>query len=453
MIFTILLFVIALILFLWSYLIWMNFVTLDYNWLISNYFQSQIINEKNFMLTSWYMQYYNNSEWNNDFYCNSYNWVYEDKNCLFRSYYWFLPPNKKIDLWIVTKSVWTNFVLLFSWNIFSWVDFVLNQINWNKKFQIPIKTTNYTLNEQLNNGLYNIKLTNKSNNWIQYFLYLSGSEWIKNFQVNSSWSALIWANYNYYFWKKWLLKDGINFKQQINLNINNSLNNILNKIWLQNISDNQINYLHYFGSWINYTWLVISNNFNTLSSPVNISVQWFATIKSCIKQIKWYYLKNEQSNIVFPLDTESLDKLRLQNLYSWNMSWWLYTYCSWDLDSIYWKIDYSTSTWENLFSIHVGRSYNFTWNSIITWVDFKNSMQIYEYNGYYLYNWLIYDTIYGIWYVGWKLENRQIFTKIIDLINSWNQVNLLIKLVNEKSITFIDTINSFAIRYYKNINY
>lgn len=454
MIFVMLIFVIALILFVWSFLLSINFASWDMYSLIWNFFQSEIVNERNFLLTSWYARYYNTNSWDNNFSCYSNTWVYQDDDCLFRSLYWFLPPNKKIDIWVFNKEQWKKIILDFTgWN-FSWVDFLINEVSWTKKYYTKIWNKHFEYDNLKDWSTYNIKLTNLSNERIQYFLYLTWGEGIKEFKVSQNWTAVIGAKYNYVFWKTKLFDKNIDYNLWITLDVSSLFSQVLNFIDLSPLNENKINKIHFNAWWNNSDGFLISTDFRPLSSPQIISLQGWTVTKSCQKQLWWFYRNAGRTSTVYPLDDITLNNLKVNNLYTGlTLTGWFYTFCSWDLQSVYWQVDYFASWWISIYSIQAWRDYNFTWNSILTWSDLIKSLQFFEYKWYYIFNWFVFDSDFWLGYVGWNVADTVLMKKIVNQISLWSQPNDLIKSVTDKVFYFVDSLGWTAQRYYKNLKY
>lgn len=457
MVFVLLIFFIALVLFIWSFLLSMNFTWWDMSNLIGNFFQSEIINERNFELTSWYANFFNNNTWNNNFYCYDKNNNYEDDDCLFRSLYWFLPPGKKIDIWVFSRKWWDKILLNFTWENFSWVDMIINEVSWKRRYYYKITQENFEFDKVLSWFVYNAKLTNLGSWWIQYFLTFTWWEWIKDFSVDADWKAIISAKYNYVFWKNRLFGTNVDYKLWLTLNIDNLFGEVLTFVWFENLSDDAINQIHFNAWWNNIDWYFMSTGIFPLAQPETIYITSWMDTKSCQGNIRWYYRNPARGTSIYPLDKNTLDTLHLQSMYTGlDMVWWLYTFCSWDVQSIYGQINYIftwwATTWEN-FVLQAWRSYDFTWNSVIAWDNLFPSFQIKEYNWTYIFNWIIYDSWYWVWYVWWLFSDSVVLRKLIESTNIWTNINSLVKQITDKSIFFSDSISGSALRYYKRLKY
>lgn len=433
----------------------MNFTWWDMSTLVWNFFQSEIVNERNFLLTSWYANYFNKNWWNNNFYCYDKNGNYEDDDCLFRGFYGFLPPQKKIDVWLFSRQSWTKMIFSFTWAEFSWVDLVLNEVSWKKRYFYKITQKTFEFPKTLTWSVYNAKLTNLWTWWIQYFMNFTWWEWIKDFNVAANGQWIISSKYNYVFWKTKLFSNSVDYKLWITLNIDDS--EVLTYLWLNTIWDQNINQIHYNTSWINMDWFFIQTNMLTLTQPEKIYVVSGIDDKFCYNLLQWYYRTPSRWTTVYPLDSYSLAQFHAQNLYTWlDMKWWFYSFCSGDNQSIYWQIEYiytgGALTW-TVFKIQAWGSYDFTWNSIVVNNNMYPSLQLTNYNWYYILNWIIFDSAYGIWYIWWILDKKETLSKILDLTNTKVPMNNLVKTINDKTIFFIDSISGSATRYYKKLKY
>lgn len=221
MVFILVLIVITLIIFVGFYILSFSFLGWEFSNFYWNIFQSQVIVSQNFKLVDDYKNYFLiNWSWYNDLtgniiddnhnddnhFCRKNIWTwYKDDDCLYRSLYWFIPPNKQIDLWYFENisGSWLN--IYFSWNINEDIIVSLNYLNKWKRNLYNFQKSGYIESEFKKDNI-NLKLKNKNNSRIQYFISLKNGEWFKELNINkSNYKREVSYNYNYFLNDKKLM--------------------------------------------------------------------------------------------------------------------------------------------------------------------------------------------------------------------------------------------------------
>ncbi len=422
---------IFLVIFMWTYLVSINFFWWDFINMYGSIISSDIINERNMELLPKYVQYYNTDWWEGDYYCN---WV--DNDCNFRNVYWFLPPNITVDIWNFENLKWSWFVFNFTWDLSKWVKIWVFDMWWNYSITDVLYTGGFYF-KNLSWENYNIKLKNQSNNWIQYYVSLSGSEWLRNFSINDSNYWVVSHEYWYYN-KKWnIFDDNIVYMSWFSID----LHDILWFSWLDESYSGSSYKIHFNWWWNDINWLFVYTWKKNLSSWENLFIDINPGPTGCSQILKWYYWNPVRWDIVVPIDSDTINYRKWQWFYTnFNLTWALYTNCTSDLSSIYWEIIFDY-LWVEMFSLQAGRQYNFTWNYINTWSNlFTKSLQYYSYSWSDFPIWIINDSNYWIWFIWWKLSTWNILSNIVSNINLWTGMNSLISWMDSNKIYFKNII-------------
>ena len=220
---------------------------------------------------------------------------------------------------------------------------------------------------------------------------------------------------------------------------------LLSVTWLSDSLANKLSSIHFFAWWSDFDWIFIVSDIISLTTGEIIQITDWTEQKDCDTQLEWYYRNSTKNDTIRPLDADLLAYWQAEdNSYSWiSLTWWFYSACESDPNSIYGEIIYSYS-WSELFSLQTWREYDFTWNSInVTSTGFKKSFQFYN---WIIPFWIIADTDSGIWFVWWKLDAVVTLQKLITELNNWWQMNQVINNITESEIIFTTLIGWKATR-------
>ena len=191
-------FAILVIVFVWGYMISLNFMLFDFSAGINQNYQSAIINKENYKLISTYEAYFNSGINDNDYHCYS-GWTYEDTNCLFKWTYWFIPPNQTVDLWIYQNLVWSWLTLNLTWDLSRWTFLFIRSLNSSSSERHNLSSTTNTINYNFK-GDYDFKITNNSSTWLQYYIYFTWSEGVNYFAETNTWYIYLYKDFSSTFW-------------------------------------------------------------------------------------------------------------------------------------------------------------------------------------------------------------------------------------------------------------
>lgn len=430
--------VITLIAFIWTYMMSINFFVWDFKNLYSDVIQSKIVNQRNFELSDTYVQSYNSDSWNNDYRCDNI-----DNDCLFRSLFWFIPPESLIDLWNFYNLSWDSINFEFTWNITNSIDVWIYEIDWSKNIKDSFIDSGY-LEPKLNWNDYNIKIRNNNQFWIQYFVYLSWWEWIKDFTIDESSLWQIWYDYSF-FNKKWfILWWDISFIKWFTVNIEF----LLEILWFSQDDENRLSKIHYNAWWNDINGLMIYTDNKSLMSWENLFIDGFTWATNCDEQVTWYYWNPAIWDIVWPLDYDGLTQWQLSWYYNdLAMQGWFFTSCDSNENHVYWEIIFKQNTTATeIFSIQAWREYTYTWNTLMDTTNFTESLYITWYNWFNHPVWIISDTIAWLWFIWWEFVDSSKMRDIIDYHNLWNNVPSILSWFIDNQIQFNEPIWWYVLR-------
>lgn len=191
-------FAILVIVFVWGYMISLDFMMFDFSAWINQNYQSNIVNKENYKLTSSYISYFNSGINDNDYKCYSW-WTFEDLNCAFKWTYWFIPPNQTIDLGIYQNLSWDWIILNLTWDLNKWTTILIRSLESSNFQRYNLNNTWNVINYKLKWD-YNFKITNKSNSWLQYYMYFTGNEWINYKIETNSGYIYLYKDFSSNFW-------------------------------------------------------------------------------------------------------------------------------------------------------------------------------------------------------------------------------------------------------------
>jgi len=201
----------------------------------------------------------------------------------------------------------------------------------------------------------------------------------------------------------------------------------INFLWLWNLFKKKLVWVHFKAGWNNYGWYFFVTRFKDISSsPVSITISPWNEITNCKEQIEWYYYNSLHWQTIYPLDNDSKNYWKSLNsdYYSGlNIIGWLYSSCNGDPNSIYGQIIYKK--WiKKLFSVQAWFKYTYTGNKI-NWEFTNNLQQVYK-DGYSNIIWFLYDSVSGIWFVGWHVNNK--FKELVNTMNTQKVNNVITSL-------------------------
>lgn len=430
--------IIVIILFMWTYILSINLFLWDFKDLYSSALQSDIVNQRNFDLTPIYMNSYNSDLGNNNYDCTEW-----DNDCKFRWVFGFLPPNSMIDLWNFRLIQGSWFVLDFTWVINKWIKLWVYEMWW----ELALSNTyfwSWYISRELAWKDYNLKLKNQWDSWVQYMIYLSWWNWLKDFSVDENNFATLSYDYSYYTKRSNLFDKKISYNSWFYL----SIDTLISFLWLDpNLSDD-VNTLHFYWWWNDYLWVFIYSSYSVFTTWQNILIDGLTWATNCTDRLNWYYWNPMRWDIVWPIDSTTLATWQSSWFYSnLSMAWWLYSNCDGKVDDIYGEIIYTyTPTSTELFFLQSWRDYDYVTNTIIENTDLNPSMQFYNYWWKDIPIWLIYDSNYGIWFMGWRLSTGTQLEKIVEQTNLGTWMNILIYNLDANNINFIDYVSGSALR-------
>lgn len=159
-------------------------------------------------------------------------------------------------------------------------------------------------------------------------------------------------------------------------------------------------------------------------------VKYNWTEKACSKQVRWLYYTNAKGSRMWPLDTQTLNWLKLlsTDYNTLSIAGGLYTTCgtsgSTDIYSIYWQIEFTdTSTATSLWSLSAGMMYDAPTNSVNTSVGLFPTLQYFNNQSPI---WYIFDNVWGIGFV-WGIFPVAWQTGVLNTIatNSGSSINTI----------------------------
>lgn len=375
MLFALIVISMCLVFWIWYYMISFNFMLGDFSSLYSETFQSEIMARSNYKLIEDYSKLLNSDTWNNDYICNG-----ADNDCEFRWLYGFIPPWKTISLWSIFLQPWNQFVLEsdFSWNLSLITTNLISAQVQNYSFLSWI-TLPYLLSWE-----YSINIWNTADDWAQYSINLSWSEWIIDFI--SSWNYItVSKDFNYYYWTNKVLQKDFTLRNSFCANWYelSSNNCIIDKQttlllhfdwvnWSSTFTDNS----QYVKPILSNSWIVSNSQSKFGSASLTFGSSWWYL---SLSNWSWYNFSNNDITIdfwiyPFQVNTGSLIDFRdsNSNYYQiwflwWNIclfsAWWtVWNYCqnSWG---------WSTNLRYHLAVVKKGSSLNFyrNGNSVFNW--------------------------------------------------------------------------------------
>lgn len=301
--------IVVLISVLWIYLISFNFFLQDFNFFADKFLQSYYIWESNNKLNEKY--FYDNKTYFQD--CLDEN----IEKCKSWWIYWFIPPNKTIDLWFYQNIYASWFNILLTGNNINTILHINNFTNdWNDKYLIQDKKFMFT-GDIINQNL-NLKLENKEDERIQFIFNLTWWNLLKKHKIsqNLTWWFDIQVNQNLFIWNRKFFDKNIEYQNSFYIPPPQAYN----LTWISNCSP----------SW---TWIDLQRN----RSWANID--W-------IDEIKYEYS-------IFSWNNLTWDNL----LYTWNYLTWVDL---WTWINLYtWSILYYTGSIFSSWTIYDGWEYSF----------------------------------------------------------------------------------------------
>lgn len=183
-------------------------------------------------------------------------------------------------------------------------------------------------------------------------------------------------------------------------------------VWIPDVFRRSLVGIHFKWWWNDFGWLMFITKLETLENGEDIILG--SNIRTnCRQLVRWYYRNAMRWLVVYPLDKKTLDFWKNQNnnyYKNLTISGWFYTLCDENPDSIYGQIIYKLN-WQKLFELYAWRTYDSSTNKI-TDSNFRENFQKVQQDKILG---LIYDTSFGVWFVGWKVK-----TKFEDLVNALN---------------------------------
>lgn len=164
--------------------------------------------------------------------------------------------------------------------------------------------------------------------------------------------------------------------------------------WLAQTFKDRVNIIRYYNwkdhapqKWI---WFLLITNIKILDSSqtINLNIDNTNIVKSlnCKWKLEWWYVNLMRWNYLIPIDKSWL---------WWNVEWWLYTACDNGFDnSIVWQVKFSI--WNYKWLLVAWFDMDLTKNKVKYWSWFKRTLVLK--NGV-IPVWLIYDNIWGVWFV------------------------------------------------------
>jgi len=179
---------------------------------------------------------------------------------------------------------------------------------------------------------------------------------------------------------------------------------------LADIFKSKVVALHFWNVGNNVKWFMVITYKKKLDTPVDIQVG-VTTIK-CNYQLRWYYYNpGHWEDKLYALDNATLSAW--WGSVGYTMDGWLYVSCdSWDPNAVYGKITYKS--WSTiLYQLIAGTKYDSSTNDIDS--QFADNLEYWTVPGVVMAG-LIYDSMYGIWFVGGEVSVW--FSQIIDSLNT-----------------------------------
>ncbi len=163
--------------------------------------------------------------------------------------------------------------------------------------------------------------------------------------------------------------------------------------------------------WNNFGGGIFWLDSKTYSKTISIDFAGGWNPKKCVTKMSGIYYNNARWARLWPLDQSALDTLKVtSNSYNnLTLTGWFYTSCQWNDNarSIFGYIKYTLSG--DISYLIAWASLDYTSNDY-SWV-FKNNFQYF--NGKTPL-WYIWDSIGGIWFVGWEMSGTQNLLTYLD---------------------------------------
>lgn len=157
--------------------------------------------------------------------------------------------------------------------------------------------------------------------------------------------------------------------------------------------------IHFQYGWNNLTWILAWSWWMTLPTPELIYLTGSASNATCSKQLEWLYYNAIRGSKLWPLDQNTLNKLKELD-WSYNgmiVQWWIYTDCTWTNIQNNFVIGQVTHNQAGLkYELFAGLRYNLVDNNLNTTQDLYWGTLIFQNNAfqgriYDLYWWWIGD--------------------------------------------------------------
>jgi len=159
---------------------------------------------------------------------------------------------------------------------------------------------------------------------------------------------------------------------------------------------NKFSEVHFNWPWNDFIWSILRLPNKSLDSGQIIELS--GENRTCRQQVRWIYYNIARGDKVRPLDQQTLESFQSSNTNYNNLSisWGLFTSCETNPFNIYGQITYKQSGQTSIITAWTKLDYqnnNFIWKLAQSLSYFKNNSPL----------WYIIDTIWGIWFIWWKL--------------------------------------------------
>lgn len=181
-----------------------------------------------------------------------------------------------------------------------------------------------------------------------------------------------------------------------------------------------ISEVHFFAAGNDFGGVIVRLAPTTLDTPQEIDAG--GQIISCQQQLRWLYYNNQRGQRLYPLDMQTEQYLETIDVTyeDLNMTWWLYSQCSWtgvDTASIIWQIVYAhNGTQTELFAW-----LQYLYNTNSRQYPLRNSLQYFSGNPL----WYIYDSAGWIGFIGGLFDEHEAVLWLIQTDESIEDIFIL----------------------------